>query len=288
MSTPLAYPGDLVTTEWLAAHSDHPDLRILDGTYFLPTLKRDAEAEFLERHIPGALRFDIDKIAEPGNPLPHMVPAPELFAEAASALGIGADTLVVAYDALGLMSAARVWWMFRLYGHDRVTVLDGGLPKWRREERAIASGPSAPVAPRPFKSSFRPALLRKVDDMRANLSGSAEQVIDARAAGRFEGRDPEIRPGIASGHIPGSINLPYNELFAPDGTMLPVDDIAGRFAAAGLKPGAPVVTSCGSGVTACVLALGLKRIGHEPVAVYDGSWTEWGGRADLPIATGPA
>ena len=286
--TQFSLPGDFVTTEWLAEHAANPDLRILDATYFLPNLKRDADAEFLERHIPDAVRFDIDKIKDPSDPLPHMVPSPEQFAAAASALGIDADTCVVAYDVFGLMSAARVWWMFRLFGHDKVAVLSGGLPKWRAENRLVADGPAKSVTPRKFVSAFRPAMLRKIEDIRSNLNSAAEQVIDARSAGRFEGRDPEIRPGIASGHMPGSLNLPFNELVTPTGEMIPANEIATRFKAAGLKPDVPVVTSCGSGVTACVLALALKQIGHPQVAVYDGSWTEWGGRDDTQIVTGPA
>ena len=285
----LTLPGDLVSTDWLAAHLDHPDLRLFDATYFLPHLKRDADQEFLTRHIPGALRFDIEAISDLNDPLPHMIPTPDAFAHAVTALGVSNASPIVAYDALGVMSAARVWWMFRLYGHDQVAVLDGGLPKWLREGRPTIGGAAAPHASATaFKPAFRPAMVRAVSAMQANLTAATEQVIDARSAGRFEGRDPEVRPGLRSGHIPGSINLPYTDIQTAEGVMLPAAEIAAKFKAAGLKPGAPVVTSCGSGVTACVLALGLKQIGHEPVAVYDGSWTEWGGRADLPLATGPA
>jgi thiosulfate/3-mercaptopyruvate sulfurtransferase len=287
--SPLALPDDLVSTEWLAANLDHPDLRLFDATYFLPNVKRDAAQEFLTRHIPGAQRFDIEAISDHGDPLPHMIPTPDAFAQAVTALGVSNASQIVAYDALGMMSAARVWWMFRLFGHDQVAVLDGGLPKWLREGRATVGGAATPSpGAAAFVPAFRPAMVRAVAAMQANLSSAAEQVIDARSAGRFEGRDPEVRPGLRSGHIPGSINLPYTDLQTAEGVMLPPMEIAARFKAAGLKPGAPVVTSCGSGVTACVLALGLKRIGHESVAVYDGSWTEWGGRADLPLATGPA
>lgn len=287
---PLTLPGDLVSTEWLATNLDHPDLRLFDATYFLPHLKRDAEQEFLARHIPGAQRFDIDAISNHDDPLPHMIPTADAFARAVTALGVSNKSQIVAYDALGVMSAARVWWMFRLYGHDQVAVLDGGLPKWLREGRAMASGAAATASPSAsaFVPAFRPAMVRDLGAMQANLTAASEQVIDARSAGRFEGRDPEVRPGLRSGNIPGSINLPYTDIQTAEGVMLPPAEIAARFKAAGLKPGAPVVTSCGSGVTACVLALGLKQIGHEPVAVYDGSWTEWGGRADVPVATGPA
>jgi thiosulfate/3-mercaptopyruvate sulfurtransferase len=285
----LTLPGDLVSTDWLAANLDHPDLRLFDATYFLAHLKRDAEQEFLTRHIPGAQRFDIEAISDHDDPLPHMIPTSGAFAQAVTALGVSNTSRVVAYDALGVMSAARVWWMFRLFGHDQVAVLDGGLPKWLREGRATASGAATarPGVPA-FVPDFRQTMVRKVSAIQANLTTPTEQVIDARSAGRFEGRDPEVRPGLRSGHIPGSINLPYTDLQTAEGVMLPPSEIAARFKAAGLKPGAPVVTSCGSGVTACVLALGLKQIGHEPVAVYDGSWTEWGGRADVPVATGPA
>jgi thiosulfate/3-mercaptopyruvate sulfurtransferase len=287
--TALALPGDLVSTEWLSENLDHPDLRLFDATYFLPNVKRDAEQEFLTRRIPGARRFDIEAISDHSDPLPHMIPTADDFARAVTALGVSTASKIVAYDALGIMSAARVWWMFRLFGHDQVAVLDGGLPKWLREDRTTVGGQTATD---PSSSAFiavlRPEMVRSVSVMQANLTTTTEQVIDARSAGRFEGRDPEVRPGLRSGHIPGSRNLPYTDLLTAEGTMLPPPEIVARFASIGLRDDAPVVTSCGSGVTACVLALGLKRIGRTDVAVYDGSWTEWGGRADLPLATGPA
>jgi len=277
-------PGPLVSSDWLAAHLDDPTVRIADGTYFLPHLKRDAGAEFRARHIAGAVWFDIDDIKDPTNPLPHMLPDAATFAAKVGALGFGSDHAIVAYDAMGLMSAARVWWMFRIFGHDNVAVLDGGLPKWLKENRPTASGAPAPTPAR-FTAHFRPALVRDVDAVTADLASQREQVVDARSRGRFNGTEAEIRPGLRGGHMPGARNLPFTELLGPDGTMLPAERIASLFRAAGVDPARPIVTSCGSGVTACVLALGLHLIGHPDAAVYDGSWTEWGGRSDTAVTT---
>jgi thiosulfate/3-mercaptopyruvate sulfurtransferase len=275
----------LVSTAWLAEHLREPDLRVLDGTYFLPNVPRDAEAEFRARHIPGAVRFDIDDIKDHGNPLPHMLPPPAEFAAKVGALGIGDTTRVIAYDVHGLMSAARVWWMFRVFGHDKVAVLDGGLPKWLAEGRPIESGPARPRAA-VFTPRFRGELVRGLAEVRAELATERAAVADARSAGRFSGAEPEIRPGLKSGHMPGARNLPYGSLLNADGTLVPPDEIARRFAAAGIDVRGPVTASCGSGVTACILALGLYLTGKEDAAVYDGSWSEWGGRDDTPIARG--
>ena len=272
----------LVSTAWLAAELGAPDLRILDGTWHMPTLKRDARAEFREAHIPGAAFFDIDRIADQSVPLPHMLPAPEAFAAAVGALGVGDGDRVVVYDLRGVVSAARVWWTFRAFGHDRVAVLDGGLRKWQAEGRPVEHGEAKP-SPRRFTARQRPALVRGVEAMRANVASRGEQVLDARSHGRFMGTEPEPRAGLRGGHIPGSLNLPYEELARPDGTFLAPDALRAAFAKAGIEPDRPVVTSCGSGITACVLALGLHLTGHDRVAVYDGSWTEWGGRPDTPI-----
>lgn len=277
----------LVSTDWLADHLDDADVRVLDGSYHLPTVKRDAAAEFEAARIPGALRFDIDAVSDRTNALPHMLPSPEAFAEAVGALGIDNQTHVVAYDAYGLMSAARVWWMFRVFGHDRVSVLDGGFPKWTKEGRATRGGEAATVAARRFAARFRPELVRAKVDLLAGLDTPVAQVVDARAAGRFAGTVPEPRPGMRSGHIPGSRNLPYTDILdAATGTVLPPAEIASRFAAAGIDLTKPLVASCGSGVTACVLALGAFQLGHDSVAVYDGSWSEWGRPDGPPIATG--
>lgn len=279
----------IVSTAWLAEHLDDPDVRIVDATYHLPGTNRDAKAEFAEAHIPGAVLFDVDDIAAPESKapggLPHMLPPPELFAERMAALGIGNDSFVVCYDVHGLMSAARAWWMLRAFGHDGVAVLDGGLPAWKAEGRPLESGMPAP-APARFTAHFRPALLRRKAEV---LAGTVGTVIDARAGERFEGTAPEPRPGLRSGHIPGALNLPFGELLDPaTKTLLPPEAIAARFAAAGLPQSGPVTASCGSGITACVLALGLHRIGREDAAVYDGSWAEWGMPGDTPVETGPA
>ncbi|GHD48363.1 sulfurtransferase [Thalassobaculum fulvum] len=286
MSDPVA--GGVVSTAWLADRLNDPTVKVLDGTYHLPTAKRDGNAEFLERHIPGAVRFDIDDVCDPDDPLPHMIPSPDRFAEKVSALGIGNGDTVVVYDVYGLQSAARTWWMFRLFGHDKVAVLDGGMPAWTAEGRALESGP-AKVAPARFTAGFRPELVRRREDVLANIASKAEQVADARSAGRFTGTEPEPRAGMRSGHIPGSRSLPISELLDPaTKTVLPNEGLRAAFDKAGLDPSKPIVSSCGSGVTACVIALAAHRLGHPGVAVYDGSWSEWGGRDDTPVETGPA
>jgi thiosulfate/3-mercaptopyruvate sulfurtransferase len=274
----------LVPTDWLTAHLRDPDLRVLDGSWHMPGLRRDARAEFAAAHVPGAVFFDIDAIADRSTSLPHMLPSAIEFENAVGALGIGSDDRVVVYDTRGVVSAARVWWTFRAFGHDAVAVLDGGLPRWRAEGRPLESGPRAP-APRSFAAKLRPDLVRGLDHMRGNVRTRREQVVDARSPGRFVGAEPEPRPGLRSGHIPGSLNLPYDQLYRTDGTLLSIDELRRRFETAGVDLGAPVVTTCGSGVTASVLALGLHVLGHRQVAVYDGSWSEWGGRADTPVET---
>ena len=274
----------LVTPEWLARNLTRRDVRIVDGSWHMPQLKRDPRAEFAAAHIPGAVFFDIDAIADHATSLPHMLPSAREFARAVGGLGIGARDREIVYDSRGVASAARVWWTFRAFGHDAVAVLDGGLPRWRAEGRPVESGTPAP-RPRKFTARLRRSLVRDLAAMRRNVTTRKAQVLDARSRGRFVGTEPEPRAGLRSGHIPGSLNLPYDELYQQDGTLLPPQELKAKFEAAGLDLGKPVVTSCGSGVTASVLALGLYAAGRPDVAVYDGSWTEWGGRADTPIET---
>jgi len=272
----------LVSSDWLAAHRRDPDLRVLDGSWHMPQTHRDARGEFLAAHLPGAAFFDIDGIADHSNPLPHMLPTPEVFAEAVGALGVGTGDRVVVYDTRGVVSAARVWWTFRAFGHDAVAVLDGGLPKWKAEGRPLESGEPEPVR-RVFHATPRPSVVRDLAAVRDNLTTRREQVLDARSAGRFTASEPEPRAGLRGGHIPGSLNLPSDTLVRPDGTLLPPGDLRKRFEAAGIDLTRPVTTTCGSGITASVLAFALHLLGHPRVAVYDGSWTEWGGRADTPV-----
>jgi thiosulfate/3-mercaptopyruvate sulfurtransferase len=272
----------LVTATWLAGELGAPDLRIIDGSWHMPALARDARAEFTAAHIPRAVFFDIDRTADSSVPLPHMLPSASVFSSSVGALGIGNDDRVVVYDVRGVVSAARVWWMFRAFGHERVAVLDGGLPAWRAEGRPLEQGEPKPTA-RHFAARFRPELVRDVAAVRANLVTEREQVVDARSRGRFAGTEPEPRAGLRRGHIPGSANVPYEILYRDDGTLLPPTALREAFAQAGVQLDKPIVTSCGSGITACVLALGLHVLGREDAAVYDGSWADWGGRADTPI-----
>ena len=272
----------LVTTGWLAAHLGKRNVRVVDGSWHMPHLRRDPRAEFAQAHIPGAVFFDIDAIADTRSPLPHMLPDARTFAARVGALGIGRRDRVVVYDTRGVVSAARVWWTFRAFGHDAVAVLDGGLPKWRAEGRAVASGLAAPRV-RTFTARLRKRLVRDLAQIRANIKTRREQVLDARSHGRFTATEPEPRPGLRGGHIPGSLNLPYDQLYRPDGTLLRRDDLGAAFAKAGIDLTKPVATTCGSGVTAAVLALALHLVGHDRVSLYDGSWTEWGGRADTPV-----
>ena len=280
VGTPPASP--LVTPEWLAQNLGRRDVRVVDGSWHMPQLKRDARAEFAEAHVPGAVFFDIDAIADPRTSLPHMLPRASEFAGKVGQLGIGDRDRVIVYDSRGVASAARVWWTFRAFGHDAVAVLDGGLPRWRAEGRPVESGTPAPK-PRRFTARLRKGLVRDLAAVRQNLTTRRAQVLDARSRGRFSGTEPEPRAGLRSGHIPGSLNLPYDELYEKDCRLLPPDALRQRFMAAGLDLDKPVVTSCGSGVTASVLALGLFAAGRPDVPVYDGSWTEWGGRDDTPV-----
>lgn len=268
----------LVSTEWLAAQLDAPDLVIFDATYYLPTENKDAPALFRTAHIPRARFFDIGEIADPDTDLPHMVPTPGRFEKLVRALGVSNDSRIVFYDQKGLQSAARGWWMMGLFGHDQAAVLDGGLPKWLGEFRPTEAGPTTPPIPGTFTATHRPTRVRGLGDMIAPDPNRV--VLDARAAPRFAGTAPEPRPGLPSGHMPGSRNIPSTSLLNPDGTMLPPDRLREIFAAQGADGTKPVVTSCGTGVTATILTLGMLRAGLPIGAVYDGSWTEWAGRPE--------
>ena len=280
-----AKPEALVSTEWLAQHLDDPEVGIIDASWYLPAQNRDAVAEYGQAHIPGAVYFDIDEISDTSSDLPHMIPSAEGFAAKVGALGLGNGFRIVAYDSGSMMASCRAWWMFRMFGYDDVAVLSGGLAKWRRENRLVESGEVTPV-PRTLTVRFRPELVRSLDQMQENLRSKAAQVLDARSRGRFDGTEPETRPGLRGGHIPGSTCLHYPKLIDPEtGEFLPADELEAAFEDCGVDLDQPAVGTCGSGVSACVLALGLHLLGHEDYAVYDGSWTEWGSRSDMPIET---
>ena len=278
-------PKTLVSTEWLASHLKDPDLRILDGTYFMPIQNRDGYAEYEAAHIPGARYFDIDDIADARSDLPHMAPPVEKFMSRLRAMGVGDGHQVVVYDTHGLMTAARVWWLFRLMGQTNVAVLDGGFPKWQAEGREIEDLPPV-IRDRHMTVRRQNQLVKDVTQVSSASKLGNSEIIDARSAGRFAGTEEEPWPGLRSGHIPGSRNVPFADLLNEDKTMKEPEALRAIFAKAGVDLSKPAITSCGSGVTACILALAMERVGKTDWAVYDGSWTEWGKFPTLPVATG--
>jgi thiosulfate/3-mercaptopyruvate sulfurtransferase len=272
----------LVSTRWLAERLGGADLQVVDATWFMPGDPRSGRGEFEAGHIPGAVFFDIDAVADRTTDLPHMLPTPEAFARMAGALGLRREATVVVYDGQGIFSAPRVWWTLRVMGFPDVAVLDGGLKAWRAEGRPLEIGATNPV-PTALTPKFVPYLVQNLLEVR---DGDA-QILDARAADRFRGEAAEPRAGLRSGHMPGARNLPWSSLVTPDGTLRPPDELAAAFAGSGVALDRPIVTTCGSGVSAAILALALARLGHDRVPVYDGSWAEWGSRDDVPVATGP-
>jgi thiosulfate/3-mercaptopyruvate sulfurtransferase len=277
----------IVSTEWLAARLGTPALRVIDASWYLPGSDRNPAAEYAAGHIPGAVFFDLDANSDSSTTLPHMLPSEHGFAGRMASLGLNdSDTLCV-YDGSGTnLSAARVWWMFRTFGHPRVTVLDGGMGKWRRENRPIEQG-IVTLPQGNFTARLNPAAVRDLAAIRANIEHQREQLVDVRSAGRFAATEPEPRPGLRRGHVPGSRNLPFTELVRPDGTILPDYELRRRIKGAGIDLSQPIIATCGSGTSACTLVLSLALLGHSDAAVYDGSWTEWGSRPDTPIESGP-
>ena len=274
--------SNLVSTEWLAAHLNDAGLVILDATWHLPTLKRHAREEFMAAHIPGARFFDLDKTSDQNTTLPHMLPKAEHFAALMGALGIGDDTHVIAYDSYGLFSAARCWWMFKVFGHEQVSVLDGGLKKWLAEGRAISSGETPPAKPAHLNAVLNSSMVRNMQQ----VAESQAQVADARSPSRFRGEEPEPRPGVRPGHRPGAKNVHYAGLVTENGTLKSASALSEKFTANGVDLDKPIITSCGSGVTAAILSLALTELGVKDHALYDGSWAEWGA-SDLPAVKGP-
>lgn len=270
----------VVSTSWLHDHLSNPGIRIIDTSWSLPITERDNKGDYLKAHIPTAQYFDIDDISDHDVSLPHMLPNRQHFERCVGALGVSNSDYVISYDNAGLYSAARVWWMFRVFDHPRVSVLDGGFPKWQREKRPVGSGFHSPETQDYQAGNKNTRLVRTLGEMHKAIKANSEQIVDARSTGRFEGTEPEVRPGVRPGHIPGSINLPYERLLSRDGTLLPVEKIRSIFLAAGVDLNKPVVTSCGSGITAAVLTLGLYSLGVTDNSLYDGSWSEWGSLPD--------
>jgi thiosulfate/3-mercaptopyruvate sulfurtransferase len=280
-STPPPKSRWLVSTDWLAERLRDRSVVAVDGSYFMPVHKRDAHAEYRNGHIPGAVFFDIETVSDHSTELPHMLPGPTQFGEAVGALGIGDSDTVVVYDSLGLYSAARVWWTFRIFGAKSVFILDGGLPKWKAENRPLEAGESK-RPPQKFNAEMNVGAVAMLADVRFALTDGVTQVVDARSAERFSGKAPEPRPGLRSGHMPGSFNVPFDRV-VENGSLVSRERIEAAFKDAGVDVDKPIITSCGSGVTAAILTLALESIGKTPQGLYDGSWSEWGSRPDLPV-----
>jgi thiosulfate/3-mercaptopyruvate sulfurtransferase len=274
----------LKSTEWLAEHLRDRNVVIVDGSLFLPRQKRDAHAEYLVGHIPGAVFFDVDAVSDHSTELPHMLPGARQFGQAVGALGIGDGDTVVVYDSLGLYSAARVWWTFRIFRATNVFILDGGLPKWKAERRLLETGDTKRT-PKEFDTEMNVAPVAMLADIRMALTDQSAQIVDARSAERFAGKAPEPRPGLRSGHMPGSFNVPFDRVLE-NGRLASRERIEEAFTSAGVDLDKPIITSCGSGVTAAILTFALESIGRPPKGLYDGSWSEWGARPDLPVERG--